>query len=179
MPNPVPTTLRRVRGCVVGGLSGGTSIVAHGFGGSGEAPSGTAIALLVVACAAFGAAASTVKTDRHTLGPLLATIVVGQAIGHVTLIVAAHHGHLGLGLTPAMLAFHAAVAVVDVALIRFAETAASWAMSLLRKLIVVASGSLHADSPMWVASRHPVRDPHGLVLASAAVTRGPPLLISH
>lgn len=180
MPTPPSTTLRRVRGCVAGGLSGGTSIVAHGLAGGGESPSATAFTLLVLACAAFGATACTIKTDRGALAPLLAVILAGQAIGHATLMLTAHHGHLGLGLPPGMLAFHAAAAAIDVALIRLTESAAVWALSLLRQLTVLVAGTPHADVPMWVVSPTPVHVAHGLVRASTAVTRGPPAeLISH
>ncbi|NMO02365.1 hypothetical protein HH308_14195 [Gordonia sp. TBRC 11910] len=179
MPTSVPTTLRRVRGCVAGGLSGGTSVVAHGLGG-GDSPSTTSLALLVVACAAFGATASSVTVARGALLPLLAVIVTGQTVGHATLLVTAHHGHVGLGVTPTMLAFHALTAAIDVVLIRLAESAAVWAMSLLHRLVIVLGDSPQADAPMWVAVSPTIRAPHGLVLSATAVTRGPPpVLISH
>ncbi|GAB20478.1 hypothetical protein GOEFS_115_01180 [Gordonia effusa NBRC 100432] len=182
MPASTGMTLRRVRGCVAGGLSGATSITAHGLAGGGEPPSGNSIALLVVACAAFGATVSAVKVDRGALAPLLATIFAGQAIGHTTLMLGAEHSHTGLveSLTPGMLAFHCAIAILDIALIWLAESAATWALSLLHRLIVDDVDATQTVTPMWVVSSTPTQTAYGLLIAAASVTRGPPqALISH
>ncbi|MFW0791128.1 hypothetical protein [Gordonia sp. CPCC 205333] len=182
MPTSAGLTLRRVRGCVAGGLSGATSITAHGLAGGGEPPSGNSVMLLVVACAAFGAAISAVRVDRGALLPLLTTIFAGQLVGHTTLMLGTHHAHAGLveSLTPNMLAFHCATAIVDVVLIWLAESAAVWALSLLHRLVVDAGDTPLAATPMWVVASTPAQSAYGLLISCASVTRGPPhALISH
>lgn len=165
-----------MRGCVAGGLSGITAVGAHALAGGGQPPSATAVALLVVACTAFGAVVSTFRFDRSSILPLLSTILAGQLIGHVAVILGSPHGHHGIlaSVDSAMIAGHVATALVDVVLIGLAESAAVWALGLLSDLLVADDAVAEPTTPPWVASPTPTRAPHGLRLAATAVTRGPP-----
>lgn len=176
MHTPATDTLRRARGLVAGGLSGATSIAAHGFAG-GAAPSGASIAFLTVACAAFGVIVSQVRGNRPGVSTLLMTIVVGQGVGHIALTVGMNHGHhatLLSGLTPTMVGFHAATTIFDVALMLLVESTVISALGLLWRLASPTTGSIAPMRPLWAVLAQPAIADRGVVVAASGITRGPP-----
>lgn len=130
--------------------------------------------------AAFGAlvyaASVPVLRRRAGIGVVLPALVVAQVIGHawlVALVPAGHagHGHEGgalLGLTPSMLAAHAAAALV---------TGVMWAVR--RRVVEVlvhwsAPGLLPAPASLRDRAVPVVVRASGRLLDGVAPTRGPP-----
>ena len=166
----------RVRGTLVGAISGAISIFAHGLGGSAMAvPSTSSILLLVAACAVVGSVVASVRAPRHEWLLLLATLSAGQAVGHVMMSLQPMHSHsssVGFG----MLAAHAGAVVVAAALIRAAELAYLIAAAVWERTCPPA-GSPEPFEAHPLVSIPIVRaaTARGLLRASAGGTRGPPL----
>lgn len=156
-----------LRGGLVGGCSALLAAVAHGS--AGGVPHGSAVAMLMVACAAVGAVTA---ACRSVSWPSLAVgLGAGQAAGHLTLATAHHGGH---GLVPSapMLAAHAAAAVGLALLIGLVGHLYEVCSTLLAWL---APDLVHRGRPRgrtWFARRD-VRSSR--LLDSALRLRGPPV----
>jgi hypothetical protein len=101
-----------VRGGLVGLCAALVTVTAHAAGGGG-APTGSALILLLVACATVGAIVGGVTLEgRHSREVLvIGALGAAQALGHVVLTVGGHHEHSGWLLTPPMLTLHVLAAV--------------------------------------------------------------------
>lgn len=78
-------------------------------------PRGTALLIALLACAAVGTLCGYARFDGRVSRPLntTAALVLAQLLGHVSLALAGGHHHGGwLGLSPSMIAAHAAGAVL-------------------------------------------------------------------
>jgi len=79
-------------------------------------PRGAALLIALLVCAAVGALCGCVRFDGRISRPLstAGALSAAQLLGHVSLAVAGSHHHGGhwLGLSPSMLATHAAAAVL-------------------------------------------------------------------
>ncbi|WP_231496678.1 hypothetical protein [Rhodococcus sp. UNC363MFTsu5.1] len=167
------TTIARMRGAFVGSTSGAVSVAAHALGG-GTAPTESSVVLLVLGCAAIGAAIASVRVDRHQLLIVAAALTLGQAIGHVALAMGAVHPH-GPQLGPAMVAAHAAAVAVSALLIRAGERGCVAALSALTRRI--PAPFVEAPVPGPVADCVPSDGPmpaRWLLVGSGTGTRGPP-----
>ncbi|WP_395310191.1 hypothetical protein V4U86_05060 [Mycobacterium sp. AMU20-3851] len=105
---------RWLRAALVGVSAAAGTTGAHAAA-SGMLPHGAALVAALLVCATSGAATAGIRLqNRHTqLLALIAALGVAQLLGHLTLTMAGgHHGGAGLGLSPTMIAAHAAAAVV-------------------------------------------------------------------
>ena len=102
-----------LRGGLVSVCSTVVTAFAHSIAG-GEAPSGAAAMLLIVACATAGIAMGAVTVDGRyaRMSLVVGGLCFGQALGHVVLTVGgSRHGDCGWMLTAPMLSVHATAAV--------------------------------------------------------------------
>ncbi|UNB52997.1 hypothetical protein [Mycolicibacterium sp. YH-1] len=106
---------RWVRGALVGASSAVVTTGAHSAAGGGM-PRGAALLIALLVCAAVGALCGCARFDGRASRPLSTAAALGaaQLLGHVSLAMAGGHHHGGdwLGLSPSMLATHAAAAVL-------------------------------------------------------------------
>ncbi len=103
---------RGLRAALVGVSAAAATTGAHAAA-SGVFPHGAALMAALLVCATVGAAAAGIRLHhRHAQSlAVIAALGVAQLLGHLTLaLTGGHHG--GLGLSPSMLAAHAAAAVV-------------------------------------------------------------------
>ncbi len=163
-----------LRGALIGVCSAGVSAVAHGSAG-GPMPSGPALMLLIMACAAVGAAASGVFFARGGCPLLLrvSALAAGQAAGHLALSVSAlGHSHCADLLTAQMLAAHGAAVPVCGLLIGLAERLYVVCVSALSWLTVFF---IDRSRPVAAAVRRPTKIVVLQSVVSRAVgTRAPP-----
>ncbi|ANW67994.1 hypothetical protein BCA37_23520 [Mycobacterium sp. djl-10] len=164
-------TAARWRGGLVGACSAALSIAAHGAGG-GEVPGGAALALLILGSAAVGVAAGGLARG---VGALAAILVAGQAMGHLTLVLAAGHLH-GVGVTAPMLAAHLGAALACAALIGVAEGLLVALAGLVWRLVQALTGDAPSDLTRRSAVPEACPLAAGVQLGCTAGTRGPPLL---
>ncbi|MFI9509552.1 hypothetical protein [Nocardia sp. NPDC052566] len=114
----------RLRGAAAGSISGAISVAAHGWASGGMAPSHATLALLAAGSAVIGALVAGLAPLRNTSTGLVAALVAGQLLGHVTMGWSSGHMHHGdAQLTPTMVTAHVVAAVVAAILIRGAEAA--------------------------------------------------------
>ncbi|MGW6374841.1 hypothetical protein ACWFRB_02095 [Rhodococcus sp. NPDC055112] len=167
------TTIARMRGAFVGSTSGAVSVAAHALGG-GTAPAESSVVLLMLGCAAVGAAVASVRVARHQLLFVAAALTLGQAIGHAALAMGAVHLH-GPQLSPQMVAAHAAAVAVTAVLIRACERGCVCALSALSRRVPAPFTEVQALVPVAVCvpsdSPTPAR---WLLVGSGTGTRGPP-----
>ncbi|WP_280405028.1 hypothetical protein, partial [Nocardia brasiliensis] len=106
------SAVARVRGASAGATSGTISVAAHGWASGGMPPSGTTLTLLVGTAALIGALVAGLAPLRDTATGLVAALVAGQLLGHLTMGLGSGHLHHGdAQLTPAMLTAHILAAV--------------------------------------------------------------------
>lgn len=101
-----------MRGGLVGACSALTAAVAHTAAG-GAAPAGSPLVVLLVVCAALGAAVGgfTPQTRSARTLLLIAGLGAGQTLGHLALSMAGGHHHAAALVSAPMLALHLAAAV--------------------------------------------------------------------
>ncbi|MGW0040810.1 hypothetical protein [Rhodococcus sp. NPDC003348] len=145
MPSPRATDAATLRGGAVGALTAALSVAGHGLGGGGY-PTSAALTLLVLCCAGAGAvAAGLATTTRGNRATLVATLIGGQLVGHLTLSTTLTHQHSDVGARGmSMLAAHAAATAVCTALILAAERLYG---PITRALRVVLRGPAGAPRP--------------------------------
>lgn len=167
----------RLRGVLVGASSAAVAVAAHSVGGA-DLPAAPAIVLLVLACAALGAAASSPAENQRCLPVVLAYVSAGQLVGHCALVFASTHAHADHWSVP-MLASHVVSALSCAALICTVERLSGALAGVLWRLILVLQALVDGDQPrmsrpVWwhcgLASRILARCGPG--------TRGPPLVAS-
>ncbi|MFH5208726.1 hypothetical protein ACHIPZ_11025 [Antrihabitans sp. NCIMB 15449] len=173
------TGVTRVRGASVGAVSGSFSLAAHAAASS-EAPSEGAITLLLAMSAGLGALVATLSKRHRSLRDsstaLVGALVLGQALGHLTLSVASDHHH-GPSLTPTMLGAHAAAVLAIAVVIRYAEQGYRVAANTLARIVprLVAPGPIAGPARRFDTD---YRDDiiARLLVAPTLRTRAPPAL---
>ncbi|QSE92010.1 hypothetical protein JWS13_26905 [Rhodococcus pseudokoreensis] len=169
--------LAQVRGAVVGSSSGAVSIAAHGMAGGGMPPNEASVVLLLVACAAVGAAVAALRITGRDGLVLVAALATGQLIGHTTLGLAGEHAH-GLGLSTPMIAAHLAAIAVSAALVRGAERACLRALAAVTRIVLAILTPAPVRTATWSATPvYRAKLSLRLLVGSAAGTRGPPALV--
>lgn len=162
----------RVRGAMVGTMSGAAALTAHGVGG-GMLPSTGSLVMLVSGCAAFGLLCS--GRWGTTLPAVTGQLAAGQVVGHLLMTVASGHGHaLGASLTPTMISSHLLFAVlVGIGLWTGERLIRVLLTSITRWFRIggptVPESPLHRWSTSWDSAASRL-----LLLTSGAGTRGPP-----
>ncbi|MBC2637767.1 MULTISPECIES: hypothetical protein [unclassified Rhodococcus (in: high G+C Gram-positive bacteria)] len=168
--------LARVRGAVVGSLSGAVSVAAHGIGGGAMPPSEGALVLLLAACATVGVAVATLHATRRDRLVLIGAITSGQLIGHTTLAVASEHTH-SLGLSAPMIAAHVGAIAASAVAVRAAERACLRALAAVTRILLTVLAPLRVDTGTWSATPlYRAKLSLWLLVSAAAGTRGPPVL---
>lgn len=177
------TDAARVRGVLVGAISGAVAVAAHGLGG-GMLPGGPAIVLLVLGSAVIGAASVipvaslapvSSPADLQRRLPVVALYLsAGQVLGHYLLVLASSHPHGGHWSVP-MVAAHALAALGAAALICSAERLFGAIAAVLWQLILVlvalrGAGPTRRRGILWWAPDLAARTLAG----SGRATRGPP-----
>jgi hypothetical protein len=106
---------RWVRGALVGASSAVITTGAHCAAGGGM-PRGAALLIALLVCASVGTLCGITRFDGRVSRPLSTAAALGaaQLLGHVSLVVTGGHHHGGdvLGLSPSMIAAHAAAAIL-------------------------------------------------------------------
>jgi hypothetical protein len=167
------TDAARVRGVLVGAISGAVAVAAHGLGG-GMLPGGPAIVLLVLGSAVVGAA-SVIPADVQRRLPVVALYLsAGQLLGHYLLVLASSHPH-GSHWSVPMVAAHTLAALGAAALICSAERLFGAIAAVLWRLILVlvalrGTGPTRRRGILWWAPGLAARTLAG----SGRATRGPP-----
>jgi hypothetical protein len=167
------TDAARVRGVLVGAISGAVAVAAHGLGGA-MLPGGPAIVLLVLGSAAVGAASSSPAELQRRLPVVALYLSAGQVLGHYLLVLAASHPHGNHWSVP-MVAAHALAALGAAALICSAERLFGAIAAVLWHLVVVlvalrGTGATRRPGILWWAPGLAARTLAG----SGRATRGPP-----
>jgi hypothetical protein len=167
------TDAARVRGVLVGAISGAVAVAAHGLGGA-MLPGGPAIVLLVLGSAVVGAASSSPRQLQRRLPVVAIYLSVGQVLGHYLLVLASSHPH-GSHWSIPMAAAHGLAALGAGALICSAERLFGAIASVLWQLVLVLV-AVRGTRPtrrrgiLWWAPGLAARTLAG----SGRVTRGPP-----
>lgn len=101
-----------LRGGLVGACSALTATVAHTAAG-GTAPTSSPLVVLLLLCAALGAAVGGLNPRARSAktGLLIAGLGAGQLLGHFALAMSGGHHHAASLLTAPMIGMHAAAAV--------------------------------------------------------------------
>ncbi|WP_128643889.1 hypothetical protein [Rhodococcus opacus] len=167
----------RMRGALVGSVSGAVSIAAHGIGGGGMPPSESAVVLLIAVCAAVGAMVSAIRVSSHRTAFVVAVLAAGQVAGHASLAVATHQSH-GLQLSASMIAAHVVATIVAAGLIRSAERACLIALAALSRIVLIVLAPRPVDTGTWTATPvYRAKLALWLLVNATAGTRAPPALI--
>ena len=135
-------------------------------------PGGAALALLILGSAAVGVAAGGLARG---VGAVAAFLVAGQAMGHLTLVLAAGHLH-GLGVTAPMLAAHLGAALACAALIGVAERLVVALAGFVWRLVQALTGAAPSDLTRRGVAPAFCPVTAGVQLGCTAGTRGPPWL---
>jgi hypothetical protein len=169
-----------LRGGLVGVCSAVVATTAHTIAGGG-APHGSALAVAVLACMITGAAAGELDLEsrRHRIAGIITGLVVAQALCHLTLAAAGqhHHASAALGVTPTMLAAHAAGALILGVGICAAEHLYVVCSSVLCWLRLFAAAAI---SPPRLTARPTRRAlvPRMALLSAGLGMRAPPILLA-
>ncbi|MCG7610105.1 hypothetical protein BA059_07030 [Mycolicibacterium sp. (ex Dasyatis americana)] len=141
----------RLRGGLVGACSALTATVAHAAAG-GMVPASSPLIVLLLLCAALGAAVGGLKPQTRSgrAGLLIAGLGAGQFLGHFVLAMSGHH-HASSLLTVPMAGMHAAAAVGLGVLIGVAEYLFVVCASVLTWLRVFATAQIRPSirDPWW------------------------------
>ncbi|QIS15075.1 hypothetical protein [Nocardia arthritidis] len=168
----------RLRGAAAGTTSGAISVAAHGWASGGMAPDGTTFALLTAAAAVIGALVAGLAPLRDTSVGLVAALVGGQLLGHLTMGFSSGHMHHGdAQLTPAMLTAHLVAAVVAAVLIRGAEAAYRIGCAVLSRVLPLRYHPPAVIGPASLRSAHRDRVILRIFAAETLRTRGPPISV--
>ncbi|MCG7631224.1 hypothetical protein MHN80_02770 [Gordonia McavH-238-E] len=169
-----PLLAARLRGVMVGAVSGAAALPAHGLGG-GMLPSSSAMVMLVSGCILLGVLCS--HRAGAGLGMLMGQLAIGQGIGHLLLMAATPEHHHGATLSASMLSSHLAVAVIAGLGLWIAEHLVRVVVASVTRWLAV----LVTPVPRELSRHQPCRTtlpiPRRLLLSSGAGTRGPPALM--
>ena len=160
----------RLRGATTALFTGVLAMAAHGFADA-MAPSGGAVALLAVVCAAFGAGVG--RWPRSTQTPvLLGVLAVGQLIGHLTL--SAGGVMPGAHTSALMLTAHLTAVLAGAVLVTSCERFYIAMSSAIRRYrAATAPLACVGAQRMWVRVDPPVQRVR--LLAALISHRGPPV----
>jgi len=163
-----------MRGGFVGALSAAVAVAAHAMGG-GAAPTESAAVLLVLACGAVGALASTARVRTAELPFLVGALTAGQAVGHAALTAGAP-AHHGMQLSPAMLTAHAVAVVVCALAVRGGRRGCALAAASLHRILPAPFVPLPVAMPIGrrVTAYRP-RFARRILVGARVGRRGPPL----
>ncbi|MEV0708853.1 hypothetical protein [Nocardia aurea] len=168
-----------LRGGSAGAISGALSLAAHGWVSDGMAPESATLVLLVAASAVIGALVAGLAPLRDTSHGLVAALIGGQLLGHLTMgldSARTHHGDLAP--TPRMIAAHIVAAFVAAALIRGAEAAYRIGTTVLARVLPIRHRAPVIAEPAPLRTAHRDRVILRILAAAALRTRGPPLAVS-
>lgn len=164
----------RLRGGLVGACSALTATVAHTAAG-GMAPASSPLIVLLLLCAALGAAVGGVnpQTRRAKSGLLIAGLGAGQLLGHFALATAGGHHHAASLLSAPMVGLHAAAAVGLGLAIGLAEYLYVVCASVLSWLRIFAAARIRPSvRALWWPSNVVVARP--VLLHTGLGMRAPP-----
>ncbi|WP_330249850.1 hypothetical protein OG874_26540 [Nocardia sp. NBC_00565] len=172
------SAVARVRGAGAGSISGAISVAAHGWASGGMPPSGTTLVLLAAACAVVGALVAGLAPLRETSVGLIAVLIAGQLLGHLTMGWSSgqmHHGDAQLG--PGMLTAHLVAAMLAAVVIRGAEAAYRIGCAVLSRVLPMRYHPPAIAGPVPPFLTHRDRVVLRIFAAESLRTRGPPLAI--
>ncbi|MGV0810486.1 hypothetical protein ABQF34_00840 [Mycolicibacterium boenickei] len=164
----------RLRGGLVGACSALTATVAHTAAG-GTAPTSSPLIVLLLLCAALGAAVGGLnpQTRAAKTGLLIAGLGAGQLLGHVALAMSGGHHHGASLLTAPMVGMHVAAAVGLGLVIGMAEYLYVVCASVLCWLRIFAAARIRpAVRKLWWPSNVVVARP--VLLHAGLGMRAPP-----
>lgn len=164
----------RLRGGLVGACSALTATVAHTAAG-GMAPTSSPLIVLLLLCAALGAAIGGLNPQTRTArtGLLIAGLGAGQLLGHLALAMAGGHHHAASMLTAPMIGMHAAAAVGLGLIIGLAEYLYVVCASVLCWLRIFAAARIRPPvRELWRPSNVVVARP--VLLRAGQGMRAPP-----
>lgn len=163
----------RLRGGLVGACSALTATVAHTAAG-GPAPASSPLIVLLLLCAALGAAVGGLdpQTRWAKTGLLIVGLGTGQLLGHAALTVSGHH-HAGALFTAPMVGLHVTAAVGLGVVIGMAEYLYVVCASVLCWLRIFAATRIRPQArQLWWASNVVVARP--VLLRTGLGMRAPP-----
>ncbi|WP_194852977.1 hypothetical protein [Nocardia sp. SYP-A9097] len=171
MQSPTDHTAR-LRGAAVGAASGAVAIFAHGLGGGGMAPDGSALALLFAVCAVIGVVVASVR-PRYGVASVMGMLAAGQGIGHIALSMSmGHHHH---AMSPSMLVAHLVAIPFGALAIRAAEAGMRRAITSVRRFILALGiTAVPAQRPARTTSVDERAAVRLLLVSPAIARRGPP-----
>lgn len=144
------------------------------------APSSGALTLLIAGSAVVGALTAGVGALRTTALGLVAALVGGQLLGHLSMSWSggggSHHHHQSLW-TPSMLAAHTVGAIVAAMLILGAEAAYRIATTVLARVLPAPVALPVLSGPPALPIEHRDRVVLRIFAADTFRTRGPPVLV--
>ncbi|WP_454793063.1 hypothetical protein [Mycolicibacterium lutetiense] len=164
----------RLRGGLVGVCSVLTATVAHTAAG-GMAPTSSPLIMLLLLCAALGAAVGGLnpQTRSARTGLLIVGVGAGQLLGHFALAMSGGHHHAASLLTAPMVGLHAAAAVGLGLVIGFAEYLYVVCASVLCWLRTFAAARIRPSvRELWWPSNVVVARP--VLLRAGLGMRAPP-----
>ncbi|MEV0297760.1 hypothetical protein [Nocardia sp. NPDC050710] len=168
----------RLRGGSAGAISGAISIAAHSWASGGVAPGSTTLALLAAASVVIGALVAGLAPLRDTSSGLVAALVGGQLLGHLTMGFSSGHMHHGdAQLTPQMITAHIVAACVAALVIRGAEAAYRIGTAVLARVLPVRHRAPAIPDPAPLRTTHRDRVILRIFAAESLRTRGPPLTV--
>ncbi|KHO25121.1 hypothetical protein [Mycolicibacterium setense] len=175
MSSPVKHAAR-LRGGLVGACSALTAAVAHTAAG-GMAPASSPLIVLLLLCAALGAAVGGLNTQTRwaRTGLLIAGLGAGQFLGHIALAMSDGHHHAASMLTAPMIGLHAAAAAGLGLVIGMAEYLFVVCASVLSWLRIFAAAQIHPlVRELWRPSNVVVARP--VLLRAGLGMRAPPAM---
>jgi len=167
--------LARLRGGSAGAVSGAVSIAAHGWAAGTAAPGSTTLALLAGASAVVGVLVAGIGPLRDTTSGLIAALVAGQLLGHLTLGFGTGHPQHGSDpLSEKMLLAHLLAAVFAAVVIRGAEAAYRICTAVLARTLPLRRDLPVHLEPATLHTRYRERVILRVFAARSSRTRAPP-----
>ncbi|MET7769611.1 hypothetical protein [Nocardia sp. NPDC005366] len=168
-----------LRGGSAGAISGTISLAAHGWASGGAAPASATLVLLAAASAVIGASVAGLAPLRDTSGGLVAALIGGQLLGHLTMGFDSGHLHQGdVQLTPRMIAAHIVAAFAAAVIIRGAEAAYRIGTAVLARVLPLIHRAPVVAEPAPARTAHRDRVILRIFAIESLRTRGPPLAVS-
>ncbi|MEU7628599.1 hypothetical protein AB0C34_01250 [Nocardia sp. NPDC049220] len=165
----------RLRGGSAGAISGAVSVAAHGWASGGMPPNTTALALLAAGSAVICSMVAGLTALRDSSIGLVAALVIGQLLGHLTMgFSSGHTQHGDTQLTPVMLTAHLIAAVVAAVVIQGAQTAYRIGTAALARVTAIRRIAPVVMSPTPVRIGHRDRVILRVFAAESLRTRAPP-----
>ncbi|NNH69559.1 hypothetical protein HLB23_06700 [Nocardia uniformis] len=168
-----------LRGGAAGSISGALAVAAHGWASGAAVPDSNAVTLLIAGSAVVGALTAGVGALRTTALGLVAALVGGQLLGHLSMSWSGgggHHHHQSLW-TPSMLAAHVVGAIVAAVLILGAEAAYRITTTVLARVLPAPVVLPVRSGPPALPIEHRDRVVLRIFAADTFRTRGPPVLV--